>query len=632
MAVEPISAASVSGSVIKNALDGLGTTLGKQIGRFTKPIIDRAIVDLGIGFQSYLESSYNKCRYFKTILNQAQPLEVVPHYIHNNLMCGTKKVRDDQLINQIDDLKYVVITGLAGSGKSMMMKYLAICRFENPRGRIPLFVELRNLNSLNQRDLLEFIRASCTGKGHSVTTDQFNLALAAGAFVIILDGFDELNHEHRDDASKQILSLIQKYPDNPVIISSRQDDRFGGWTPFHVYQVTELSKAQSLKLIESLDYNPGVKKRFYKEVNSRLYESHQSFLSSPLLTTIMLLTYEEFAEIPIKMHAFYSQAFDTLFQKHDASKEQYQRKIHTGLGREDFKSTFAAFCAMSYLDQKFSFESDELASIAADSIKYIKQAKTGLPKSLDANSLIGDLKESVCLLQQDGLAITFVHRSFQEYFAALFVASLHGDKVRRVLDKYAFRFGDSVISMAMDMARETIEQEWVVKTIERIEAAICLNDEGQSLSRKYAMLFDEVILHTYNGGTYPSVRGLKDDVIGALETICVLYPVQLGGGLVVQGLRFDPKTYINVLCQSENEGKPGFDQFVQWAESTRGRGNTPHGEKALHFKFEEDHDWWLEIVAAGKIFDRMKKGFASIRRDIAARARKRRAILEDFLD
>ena len=94
----------------------------------------------------------------------------------------------------------------------------------------------------------------------------------------------------------------------------------------NVFQVKKLSKSQTVTLISGLDYDEGVKKRFLRLVNGKLYDSHESFLSSPLLVTIMLLTYEEFAEIPDKMHVFYSQAFDTLFQKHDAGKEQYQTK------------------------------------------------------------------------------------------------------------------------------------------------------------------------------------------------------------------------------------------------------------------------------------------------------------------
>lgn len=161
MAVEPITATSAATGVALKALDGLRASLARNIGRFTKPVIDKAVVDLGLGFTNYLVASYNRCRYFKTILNQAQPLEVAQHYVHNTLSCGQNTVTDDELIQKLSKLKYVVVSGLAGSGKSMFMKYLTIAKFENTGGTIPLFIELRQINNLSQKDLIEFVRAQC---------------------------------------------------------------------------------------------------------------------------------------------------------------------------------------------------------------------------------------------------------------------------------------------------------------------------------------------------------------------------------------------------------------------------------------------------------------------------------------
>ena len=86
----------------------------------------------------------------------------------------------------------------------------------------------------------------------------------------------------------------------------------------------------------------------------------------------MLLTYEGFADIPDKMHAFYSLAFDTLFQKHDAQKEQFQRKTHSGFTREEFRACFATFSAMSYLEQSFSFTDDRLLKTAKKAFRLHK--------------------------------------------------------------------------------------------------------------------------------------------------------------------------------------------------------------------------------------------------------------------
>jgi hypothetical protein len=42
---------------------------------------------------------------------------------------------------------------------------------------------------------------------------------------------------------------------------------------------------------------------------------------------MMLMTFDEFAEITSKMHIFYDQAFNVLYNKHDATKTSFRRKF-----------------------------------------------------------------------------------------------------------------------------------------------------------------------------------------------------------------------------------------------------------------------------------------------------------------
>jgi hypothetical protein len=133
--------------VVKKALDGLAATVRRGAGAIAKRVLDRAIANLQIGFAPYLQTSYGRCRLVKTLLSQDRPLALLDIYINLLLACKDQYFIDDDLIADLDSYRRVVITGLAGSGKSMFMKYLTVCRFENSRGTIPLFVELRQLNS-----------------------------------------------------------------------------------------------------------------------------------------------------------------------------------------------------------------------------------------------------------------------------------------------------------------------------------------------------------------------------------------------------------------------------------------------------------------------------------------------------
>jgi hypothetical protein len=78
----------------------------------------------------------------------------------------------------------VVITGLAGSGKSMFMRYLTIKMFETEGRGVPLFVELRHINSMSKRDLLTFIRGNTSADGSGVNEEQFSSICSTLPFAV----------------------------------------------------------------------------------------------------------------------------------------------------------------------------------------------------------------------------------------------------------------------------------------------------------------------------------------------------------------------------------------------------------------------------------------------------------------
>jgi hypothetical protein len=245
--------------VVKKALDGLAPTIRRGAGAIAKNLIDKAIANFQIGFAPYLHTSYERCRSVKTLLSQDRPLALLDIYVHLLLDCKDHHVTDDGLIEDLATYRRVVITGLAGCGKSMFMKYLTICRFENPRGMIPLFVELRQLNSLTSKNLLSYIHQSCASGSKSVTYDQFELALRAGGLLLILDGFDEIDFAHRDAISEQILNVSINYPQVPVVLSSRPDEKFASWQDFYTFTIGALSKVQVLELIDKINYDEELK-------------------------------------------------------------------------------------------------------------------------------------------------------------------------------------------------------------------------------------------------------------------------------------------------------------------------------------------------------------------------------------
>jgi hypothetical protein len=107
-------------------------------------------------------------------------------------------------------------------------------------------------------------------------------------------------------------------------------------------------------------------------------------------------------------------------------------------GLDEFRDCLSAFCIASYSKERFSFTNSEVR-------EAIKSAMALERKQIEPSDFLNDLVECVCLLQMEGLHYEFTHRSFQEYFAACFIARSPTGSIATVLDQFCKRREDQVI-------------------------------------------------------------------------------------------------------------------------------------------------------------------------------------------
>ena len=357
-----------------------------------------------------------------------------------------------------------IVTGSGGCGKTMLMRHFLVSSIRE-RGKIPVLVELRQLNNSDD-SLQDTVMETLQANGLDVDKKFMKLAFEAGHFCLLLDGFDELLNQLREPVIQQIHQFHEIYPQNWIFVSSRPDAKLEGLIGFSSFVVDPLDLDKAVELVQKLPFDDPVKDRFIDSLFNGLYKEHQSFLSNPLLLSIMLLTFSDIAHMPSKLSIFYQQAYESLFQKHDALKGGFHRDRRTRLDIQDFAKVFSAFCVQSYDQRQFSFSHTQ-------ALQCFDQARNISGLEFDSEGVLQDSMQAVCLMIEDGLEIGFAHRSFQEFFVAKFI-SFAPPSIKAKLVKRFAQSGevDSVIQLLLEMDSYAVEAHYLLPSISKIKAHV----------------------------------------------------------------------------------------------------------------------------------------------------------------
>lgn len=457
------------------------------------------IIKTGSAFEQYLNTSVNKFNNVKTIIYSHKPVPLYQFYVEVNVKCEEEIISTEDINNLLKDYNCITIFGSGGTGKSTLFKHLFLNTIEKT-DLIPIFLELKNVNDKNYESFEDFIYESLTNLNFSLEKEYFFNSLKNGQYVFFFDGYDEIKESKKQKISNDITRLTNKYNTNYYFVSSRQNFMLErGWDNFYDFTMQPLDNKKAVKLIKNLNYDKDIKNRFLFQLQEGdLYKKHQSFCSNPLLLTIMLLTYQEFAQIPDKLHIFYGRAFDVLYSKHDATKGSFVREKRLekkGLASDDFKHVLSTFSAISYADSITTFEKESL-------IEYIQKAKEFIEIEFDSIDFLIDLVEAICILTLDGSEYKYQHRSFQEYFTAKFINNLTDEDQKEFLltlleeKSTTLTNVDEVLNMLFEMNSIKIEKNLIIPLLEELKNLIYHSDQKTSHFKYLNLMFETASIHS----------------------------------------------------------------------------------------------------------------------------------------
>jgi hypothetical protein len=327
-------------------------------------------------FPDYLKNAQNKYSKMKTLLYRSEQRPFDEFFVCNTISMipfRNRRPRVGSRINAVHEIdnvnlpklaeqsQCVLLVGMGGIGKSMMMRHLFLNSIKeySRTGILPILVTLREYGASNN-DVFNLIVDSVHRFDTSFSASHVHKMLCAGKCQLLLDGLDEIKSEDMNHFLRNLDAIQDRYPDNQYVMSSRRISSFIHLPRFMTMWIMLFSQEQALELIDKLEYcpeEPRLKKRFREQLENEYFETHTEFVTNPLLLTLMLMNYRRFSDIPEKKYLFYEQAYQTLLQRHDSDKLAYKRAFHSVSDPSDFTWVFREFCAKSYRkgDYEFSY-------------------------------------------------------------------------------------------------------------------------------------------------------------------------------------------------------------------------------------------------------------------------------------
>ncbi|OYE02794.1 NACHT domain-containing protein [Nostoc sp. 'Peltigera membranacea cyanobiont' 232] len=406
------------GNTFANLFSSIFNTIGDQIyGSISGLPLMRHIA-----LKRYKEELKEKHEKLKISFRPNKPLKLKDIYVPLKVT-GTN---DSDLLDAFQAVvKYhrLMVKGSPGSGKTMLLKYIALCYAE---GRwadlfkkfqcVPILVELHRFSS-NELTVEQQLVEAFARDGFPNAQSFLSQSLDKNKLLLLLDGFDEVSSNERQRVAERINDFLDTHQKCSVIITCR--------TAVYKNEFNN-SIEQTLEVVE---FNDQQIREFLvpwkadmpadKSVEQLMQTLHDrprimALGRNPLMLTIIAYLYADTeAELPRSRAEFYRKATDVLLEQWHQERNQFQARV---------KKLILQNLALFFQDNANQQGQDRRS---VDWITVESEVKRILPDlniqpETDTKPILKEIVErSGLLLAIDGGdRYQFAHLTLQEFFAA----------------------------------------------------------------------------------------------------------------------------------------------------------------------------------------------------------------------
>lgn len=383
-----------------------------------------------------LYNHIHKIQLVKTLWQVDKAVDIKSFYCDLHILIDQQRKK----INNVDDFgerNNILIQGIAGQGKSILLRYLCVQCIKLGES-IPIFIELRRIQP--GETIMDYILKFLEIIDLKIDREIVSEILKTGKIILFLDGFDEVADTERQRLINEIEFLASSLEQLRIIITSRPETGIEMMTSFEVFKLDNLRKDEYKDVINKLTNSEKLADSLIKQVESHKTQL-KDLLCTPLMVTLLLMSYKSFQELPTELSDFYDSIFQALLQRHDGAKPGYQRQRRCKLNDMQYRLIFEALCFESSKNPQNVFKYDDIFQFTSKAMK-----NTG--HNVDPDNYIKDIVSVTCLLLKDGNLYRFIHKSVQEFYAAYFI--------KRKAEPVTKRFYSDLIDKVPGGLRESI--------------------------------------------------------------------------------------------------------------------------------------------------------------------------------
>ncbi len=313
---------------------------------------------------------------------------------------------------------HIVILGDPGSGKSTLLQFLAwkysmAYDSESDTELFPVFLRLPALvNSRNSlrgavANRIQTLFPAARSATQESILEAVMEAFASGRALLLLDGLDEVAKDKR----MALIETIRSLTEARIVVTSRYvgyNDELSTFEHLELAPLSEPAQRQMIRAWFNDTESTSEKLIIALDVNARI----RALASNPLLLSIICFVFEETGRLPRHRHKLYQQATQQLLLIEN--RFEVSHNILTGL-KVDLLSTL---CTEAFPPGYDEFEDGALyRAITAF-------GRQRLPTNEPADIVLDLMHNSGLIYRRPDGKCLFIHLTFQEYFAAVGVASM----------------------------------------------------------------------------------------------------------------------------------------------------------------------------------------------------------------